>query len=796
MTRLKLSPIAVAIMSLSYSAISDTTQEKSIERISVYGQQNQLILSSGTATKSNMDLIEIPAALVVIDKALIEQQGKTDLQQVINNISGLNQAGNNYGIGDNLVIRGLGVNYTYDGMYAGADLGNSFNPTRSMTNVESIEVLKGPATGLYGIGSAGGVINLVEKKPQFESAAQVRASLGSWNSQQIMFDITGPLAKNLAYRFVGNHESSDGYRDLGSERTELFSTFLFENAKNHSFTLTTAYVDDSIQIDSVGHPVRILNHDSITGDAQDWTALVNDPGKGIQLTDEQRQQLANSIVSTDGLHPYDIDEVNLISPLATPNKGEDLRVKLKSDWQIDATTKLTQQIQFRDYESQFVRQTGAYNYVYWNRRGTINANPRAPLVIDDVLYPYAARRQEYRRQYSEEQTLQYFADLQMTWSTSGIEGEHLISVNYEDRDMHVKSWSIYDADGSKAENVLPYILDIRNPNWPTGKFDDYSPSFRSHYDKTATATGISLQEVVYFNDQLTARVGTAFTTLKQKYQHLGTDRAPGVGEEADTDDQGLTYNVGINYRVIPEVALFANVAKGRTAYSILGSLSTTSDNRPDSESESFDLGVRFTAFDEELLGSVVFFDTRRTNLRYTNELYNNDPTSPEYNVDVPQYFYDDEDKTTGVEVDINLDINQALSMNANMTYQDAELIKNANRGSNNPVSGPVKGVPKKFASVWGHYRQSMFNLPGEVTASLGMTYEDERSVDSIYFGLPTATVGSYNIWNAALGYKAEKWQVNLNINNLFDKTYYSKAMFLGGLPGEGRNAKLTFNYNF
>ena len=138
-----------------------------IERISVYEQQNRVVVSSGLATKSDMSLMETPAPVVIVDKALIESQGIDSLQDVIRNVSGLTQAGNNYGIGDNLVIRGLGANYTYDGMYGGAGLGNTFNPTRSLTNVESIEVLKGPATGLYGMGSAGGVINLIEKKPQF-----------------------------------------------------------------------------------------------------------------------------------------------------------------------------------------------------------------------------------------------------------------------------------------------------------------------------------------------------------------------------------------------------------------------------------------------------------------------------------------------------------------------------------------------------------------------------------------------------------------------------------------------------
>ncbi|WP_448551845.1 TonB-dependent receptor [Thalassotalea montiporae] len=803
MNRFKLSPLVIAMMALGTNANAEAPADKNMERISVYGQHNELILNSGTATKSDMDLIEIPAAIVVVSKELIDQQGATDLQEILNNISGLNQAGNNYGIGDNLVIRGLGVSYTYDGMYAGGGLGNSYNPTRSMTNVESIEVLKGPATGLYGIGAAGGIINLVEKKPQREAAYHLRASAGSWDSQQVMFDATGPVTDHLAYRLVGNYEKSDGYRGLSDERTELYSTFLLDNIDNHALTLSAAYIDDSVQIDSIGHPVRILNHDSINGSPNDWTALVNDSDAdgdgvlGIQLTDAQRQQLADSIVATDGFQPFDLGNGALISPLSSPNKGEELRVKLKSEWQINDETRLIQQLQYRDYESQFVRQTGAFNYVYWNRSGEINANPRAPLVIDDVLYPYAARRQEYRRQYSDEQSLQYFADLQIKWQWLGMDGEHLISANYEDRDMSVKSWSIYDADGTSAENAVPYILDIRNPNWPTGSFDDYAPSLRSNYDKNVKSAGISIQEVIYFTDSLTGRFGGAYTELEQTYQHKGTDRSPLATEEADTDDSGFTYNLGLNYRITPEIAVFANASKGRTAYSILGSVSSSeTDNRPDSESESIDLGVRFTALNEELIGSVVWFDTRRTNLRYNNPLFNDNPNDAEFNIDVPQYFYNDEDKTRGVEFDLNLAISETFSMNANATYQDAELIRNSNRGTSTPVSGPVKGIPEKFASVWANYRDQLLGLPGELNASLGLTYEDERSVNSTGFGLPVSALSSYSVWDAAFGYEHKNWQVKVNLNNIFDKTYYSKAMFLGGLPGEGRNAKVTFDYNF
>ena len=53
---------------------------------------------------------------------------------------------------------------------------------------------------------------------------------------------------------------------------------------------------------------------------------------------------------------------------------------------------------------------------------------------------------------------------------------------------------------------------------------------------------------------------------------------------------------------------------------------------------------------------------------------------------------------------------------------------------------------------------------------------------------------SYTVIDSAISYDVESYKIQLNINNLFNETYYDKAMFLGGLPGEERNAKLTLTY--
>ncbi|SQH75843.1 TonB-dependent receptor [Shewanella benthica] len=780
-------------------------KNKDIERITVYGRQNQVVMNSGLATKSNMSLMETPAAVVIVDEELINAQGVNNLQDLVRNISGVTQAGNNYGIGDNLVIRGLGANYTYDGMYGGAGLGNTFNPTRSLTNVESVEVLKGPATGLYGMGSAGGVINLIEKKPEFDSRHDIGVELGQWDSYALSIDSTGGLTDKLAYRVVAKTARSDGYRDIGNDRDEVYTSIKYVFDDSQDLMLSAAYIKDAIAVDSIGHPIRIYNAESVGGKTAgeaSWQDLINDPeGKGIQLTDEQRQQLADSLSASDGLTPYAFGHAGIISPIAKDNAGEELRFKLTHNIFFNENLFLNQQLQYRDYSSGFTRQTGAYNYVYWDRRGTINADPRAPLLEDGVLYPFAARRQEYRKASADETSWQYFADLRYDFELAGIDNELLVNANFEDRDIRSKQYSIYDADKEIYDRDTkeliyqgqhPYIYDIRDPNWGEGSFEDYDPLLTSNYNKKVSAWGVGLQHVGYFGYGFTTRVGVAFNEIKQSYEHFGVDAryrasAADPTPRADTSDNGITYNLGVTYMPTDDLSFFVNHSKGRTAYSMLGGVKGDGSDRLDSESESDDLGMRFKAFDDQMLTSLVFFKSSRTNLQYSNPDYEEDVSGP----NVPKNFYDGKEVTTGVELDMNAHLNEQWMINVNGVYQDARDKKDPNRSS---YDTRQKGVPYVTASAWVTYGAEWFSLSSPIDISLGAKYVDDRSTNSSSFGIPDGHVPSYTVFDSAISYQADNWKLQLNVNNLFNETYYNKAMFLGGMPGEERNAKLTFNY--
>ncbi|MBB1386063.1 TonB-dependent receptor [Pseudoalteromonas sp. SG45-5] len=803
MKKFKYSLLTLACLN-AQAAIAVTTAEEDIERISVYEKQNRVVMSSGLATKSDMSLMETPAPVVIIDRELIESQGVDNLQDLVRNVSGLTQAGNNYGIGDNLIVRGLGANYTYDGMYGGAGLGNTFNPTRSLTNVDSVEILKGPATGLYGMGSAGGVINLIEKKPEFNEKHKVAVELGQWDSYALSVDSTNAITDDLAYRVLAKTASSNGFRDLKENRDEIFTSLKYVFSDKQNIMLSAAYIKDAIAVDSIGHPIRIFNSASVNGlTAGEVTGadLVNDAtSAGLQLNESQRDQLASSLSASDGLTPYSFGTNGIISPMAKDNEGEELRFKLTHNYYITDDLFLNQQLQYRNYTSSFARQTGAYNYVYWDRRGVINQDPRAPLVVDDVLYPFAARRQEYRQVEADEKSWQYFADLRYDFMLGGVDNELLLNANYEDRDIRFEQYSIYDKDyiirdKNKAisyQGKLPYIFDIRNPNWPTGNFEDYDPLKTSNYNKKVQAWGLGIQHVAYINDQFTTRIGAAYNQIKQSYEHLGVDAryrqslaAP--KPKANTSDGGLTYNLGATYQPNEDLSIFVNHSKGRTAYSVLGTVTGNEADRKDSESLSNDLGVRFKAFDDQLLASVVIFESARTNLQYSNPLYEAGVSAP----NVSENFFDGKEETKGIELDLNAYLNYKWKINLNSVYQDARDKKNPNSSS---YDTRQKGVPYVTASTWVTYYANMFDLPQAINISGGVSYVAQRSTNSTSFGIPDGYVPSYTLYDTAVSYTTDKWHIQLNLNNLFNKKYYSKAMFLGGMPGEERNAKLSFSY--
>lgn len=208
-----------------------------------------------TATKTDTPLKDIPASIQVVPKEVLSVQGAYNLDGVLKNVSGATQAsGTNYGFFNSYLLRGLEQKFLRDGIPDGPSV-NGY--TRSLVNVERIEVLKGPSSALYGSSQPGGVVNVISKQPLTEPLYSLYQSVGSFKTFQSSVDFGGPIGtQKVLYRFNGSFYTSDGFRDLRNRSTEIFPAFAWRPNDRHSLTLNLDYRKLKVVPDNNGIPFR------------------------------------------------------------------------------------------------------------------------------------------------------------------------------------------------------------------------------------------------------------------------------------------------------------------------------------------------------------------------------------------------------------------------------------------------------------------------------------------------------------------------------------------------------------
>ena len=177
----------------------------------------------------------MPQSVGYVTKELILDQGSTTVNEVVKNISGVNQ-NSSY---NDFSIRGFRAtgNRNSGNLLNGMRAQTSLWKQSSLANIERVEVIKGPASALFGNAAPGGVINRVTKKPLFENKNSITVGVGSWNTLKTYGDFTGPLnpKKTLLYRLNLGYEKTDSFRDLqGSESIIAAPSFSYiPNEKTH-----------------------------------------------------------------------------------------------------------------------------------------------------------------------------------------------------------------------------------------------------------------------------------------------------------------------------------------------------------------------------------------------------------------------------------------------------------------------------------------------------------------------------------------------------------------------------------
>lgn len=167
--------------------------------------------TTSAATRTETPIHEIPQSIVVINKELLEDQGARDLNSALRNVSNVNYVDMRDANNTSFKIRGFNSGFVVDGVA----MPGFYQGLESMTNVEQIAVIKGPAGGLFGSqanGSAatlGGTVVINTVEPTQEAQKTLGAMVGNYGQKGVTFDVNQPINQVLAVRFSGEHSDSN-----------------------------------------------------------------------------------------------------------------------------------------------------------------------------------------------------------------------------------------------------------------------------------------------------------------------------------------------------------------------------------------------------------------------------------------------------------------------------------------------------------------------------------------------------------------------------------------------------------
>ncbi|PKO64740.1 MAG: TonB-dependent receptor [Betaproteobacteria bacterium HGW-Betaproteobacteria-16] len=167
--------------------------------------------NSVSGSRFDAPIRDLPFAIQAFTQSFIQDQKPQNLFDIARYSPGVTYRSNDFNEGNaNLAIRGFAVSATPGNIQVLRD--GFYGPSIfDFTNLSRVEVVKGPASFLYGQVAPGGIVNVITKNPQRTFAARAEARTGSYGQHRVEADVTGPASETLFYRIAASHDQDIDY---------------------------------------------------------------------------------------------------------------------------------------------------------------------------------------------------------------------------------------------------------------------------------------------------------------------------------------------------------------------------------------------------------------------------------------------------------------------------------------------------------------------------------------------------------------------------------------------------------
>ncbi|WP_447970599.1 TonB-dependent siderophore receptor [Nitrospira sp. M1] len=206
--------------------------------------------TASTAMKTDTPIRETPVSIQVVPRQVIEDQAAQRLQDVYKNVSGVGESGNTLNAQSEVLpfIRGFEAPIVLRNGMRSTLVGSV-----DLVNIQSVEVLKGPASILFGALEPGGVLNYTTKLPLDEPYYNFKQQIGSFSLSRTTFDATGPLDtdRTWLYRLNAAYTNQGSFRDkIELERFAIAPSLTWRISEQTDVTFDLSYTHETVPYDS------------------------------------------------------------------------------------------------------------------------------------------------------------------------------------------------------------------------------------------------------------------------------------------------------------------------------------------------------------------------------------------------------------------------------------------------------------------------------------------------------------------------------------------------------------------
>ena len=740
-----------------------------------------------SASRIAMDIQDIPQTISVVSREFLEDTMALRMLDAAKYVTPIVENTLPYG-GDRYTIRGFQVSAEFiDGtMLSGAD---GYSMSQSVSNMERLEIIKGPNAILVPGGSPGGVMNPITKSPFGKNATTLSLSLAQYAANSFGFDVNRVLSADgkMAARLVYSIWRTD-YYIKGQYRNgyELAPSFSYQLSPQHKLTLKADFVqnretnlgglplDPSIGGTSYAQIARGLPRDWQFGNDIDTRHRSTERASAELLSTLASNVTSRLYIMADHIRRYDIGG----TAAGLTNGGGGSRNPL---------TGL--------YEPGINWNTAAYNAT----AGVTLVGTPVP-VTDPSVWIYTRNNGKNDLEYTEAHVKNDYA---AAFEGSFFKSTTLAGFTANTSKVRWRTPAAFNRGSVPANNLgsityAPYSFPAILPGLSTAGLGTDRTGKQDDFQVFAYETLGLLNNRI----QLSGGVSRFFGTLART-DSTGTGINPAFPGSPAFNLTSNATSFGIVAKPIPEISVF--FSRNTTGGSMPGSLNAgvTDPNLKIAQGGQKEYGVKTSLLNGRLTGSAAYFDIAQKNTSVTNSEFFRLQSLGQFAEAalLPQALFLDL-TSKGWEFEGTYSIDRNLTLVGNFTKVKIRQ----------PITEvKLRGVPDKSYAMYADYRFTEGGLKG-YGVNVGLDYKgDVAGENASGFTTTRALAGarafvpvqpSFQVegrllTNVGVAYREKNWSAALTLLNAFNKEYIQAAGSRGAVTvGTPRNWSGTVTYKF